>query len=367
MLSRNFYSLDEVEAVLFHTNGIFWCQELLLSGCTSEAISILFQSWLWNTCSVQWLVDAWKTLSSEEVSENDILIATYKLSCMNRDNSLWNILILTIQNPDEMPDRVTRKTPSFAIGDEKQMYFMRAIYQGKARCAFWISQFIDIWDLLHLFADPDRKICLEALQHYEQLLGYKSDEYDMIVRCAAIICIIQCNIKIKDVNDIILHPYGKRISIPNEYLYGITFRGRRKWLQNNVTQLHDIEKYLPGCPYWEEAAEEATTMYKEDFYDKYFPDGTPDTWSDQEKEKSHGGGVLGPAEKIRIWKYSRNFMSNMSRFAWNTTKTVNNYLKDLDIEYEEGIDCFPMSIMKQYVKPVWKDVCLKPVQKILTI
>ena len=60
-------------------------------------------------------------------------------------------------------------------------------------------------------------------------------------------------------------------------------------------------------------------------------------------------------------------MSNMSRFAWNTTKTVNNYLKDLDIEYEEGIDCFPMSIMKRYVKPVWKDVCLKPVQKILTI
>ena len=369
-LSRHFYSLDEVQAVLFHTNDIFWCQELLLSGCTSEAISILFQSWLWNTCSIEWLLDAWKTLSFDQVNENDILLSTYKLYTLNRDNSLWNILISTIKNPSEMPDTVTRKTPAF-IGGDKEMYFMRAMFQGKARCAFWMSQFIDIWPLLYIFTgNSECKICLDALQNYDKLLGYKSDAYDIIIQCAAICLLIIQPKPFKNMKEIEMIKDVGRVSnrthsIPNEYLYGITFRGRCKWSQYNVIQLHNIEKYLPGCPFWEEAAEVATTMYKEDFHDTYFPDGTPDTWSDKEKEKSHGGGVLGPNEKICIWKYSRNFMSNISRLAWNTK--INDYLKGLDIEYEDGIDCFPMSIMKLYVKPVWKDVCLKPVKKILII
>lgn len=368
-LSKNFYSLDEVQAVLFHTHRIFWCKELIISGYISEAISTLFQSWLWNTCSTKWLLDAWKSLSSEHISENDILLATYKLSILHRDNSLWNIIVLTIQHPNEMPDTVTRKTPACAIHitDEKEMYFMRALFQGKARCAFWISQFIDIWPLLYLFVDNSKeyKICVEALQHYEQLLGYKSDEYDIIVQCAAIICVCSPITPYKEIH--IENISGNRDeSIPNEYLYGTTLRGRSKCLQNNIIQLDNMEEYLPGCPFWEEMAEVATTMYKEDFYDTYFPDGTPDTWSNKEKEKSHGCGVLGPDEKISIWKYSRNFMSHISRFAWNTN--IHDYLKGLDIDYVDySTDCFQISLMKLYVKPVWKDVCLKPVRKIITI
>ena len=99
-------------------------------------------------------------------------------------------------------------------------------------------------------------------------------------------------------------------------------------------------------------------MYKEDFDDKYFPDGFPDKWSKEEKEKSHGGGVLGPNEKPSMWKYSRNFMSNISRYSLNT-KDVLEYLKN------SNMDCCIESFMKLYVKPIWKDVCLKPVQKIL--
>ena len=368
-LSRHFYSLDEVQALLFHTNEIFWCQELLVSGCISEAISVLFQSWLWNTCSIEWLLDAWKTLSLDQVDENDILVSTYQLSTLKRDNSLWNILISTIQHPNKMPDTVTRKTPAF-VGGDKEMYFMRAMFQGKAQCAFWMSQFIDAWPLLRTFAQTsEHTLCLDALQHYDKLLGYNSEEYDIITRCAAICMLIIPSkplktVKIEKITDV-GRISNRTHSIRNEYLYGITLRGTRTWSKSNRIQLDTIEKYLPGCPFWEEAAEVATTMYKEDFYDIYFPDGTPDTWSVKEKEKSHGGGVLGPDEKISIWKYSRNFMSHISRFAWNTH--ILDYLKGLDIEYEDGIDCFPMSIMKLYVKPIWKDVCLKPVRKIRTI
>jgi hypothetical protein len=152
---------------------------------------------------------------------------------------------------------------------------------------------------------------------------------------------------------------GRAYSIPNELLYGITLRGRSKWLQNNVIELNDVEQYLSGCPYWEEIAEIAPSMYKEDFYDTYFPNGLPQEWSDAEKEKSHGGGVLGPSEKVTIWKYSRNFMTGIPRFAWNTTNAVNEYLKTVEADSIE-------SLISLYVKPTHLLIeQLKPVKKIL--
>ena len=381
-LSRHFYSLDEVQAVLLHTRSLFWCKELILSGCIAEAISTLFQSWLWNTgpIQLQWLVDAWKTLALDEISENDVILASYNLfTYCNRDNSLWNILVLTIQDPNKMPDTVTRKTPSFAtMTDEKELYFMRAIFQGKARSAWWISQFIDdekVWSLLDVFAENSRKeykTCLEAYKGYEKLLGYKSAEYDIIIRCAAVLTMCNWNecfkpfkeidMKLIEINGIVGRKKNRIYPIPNEYLYGITVRGKSHWSQNNCIQLNNIEKYLVGCPFWDEVLnEELNEVLNEEFYKKYFPDDIPDEWSKQEKEKSHGGGVLGPDEKVCIWKYSRNFMSNMSHLSWNTTKAVNNYLKGLDIDSIE-------SFIKQYVKPTLMDVNgLKPVRKILVV
>ena len=378
-LSRNFYSLDEVQAVLLHTHDVFWCNELLVSGCMSEAISILFQAWLWNVCpmNLQWLVDAWNTLRSDEIIEKDVLQSTYQLSQSTRDNSLWNILVLSIKNPHEMPDTVTPKTPAFCVSTcKKEIYFMQAIFQGKAQCAWWISQYIDIWDILRLFSKNSPytskyNLCLEALEHYEKLLGYKSDEYDMITRCAAVLIMCvpalfnECN-ECKDFNYIPITytpvtytPVTYRYPIPVHYIYGISVRGRSKWSKNNIDQLNDIETYLPDCPFWEEAKEEAKDMYKEDFYDKYFPDGLPEDWTQIEKEKSHGGGVLGPNEIPSMWKYSRNFMSNISRYVWNA-KDVNDYLKNMNI------DCCIESFMKLYVKPTIDINQLTPVRKILT-
>lgn len=358
MLTKNLYSLDEVQACLFHTHDLFWCEELIVSGYIGETISTLFQSWLWNIGSIrlQWLVDAWKTLASDEISEKDILIAAYKLSQCEKDNSLWNILILTMD--PSMPDTVTHKTPPFASGNDKEMYFMRAIFQGKARCAWWISQFIEedrVWFLLDLFTP--NSTCLEAFKNYERLLGYRSDEYDTIIRCAAILMCIGYKDSFKEFNvpKIIMSSSYRKYSIPIPYIYGTTVRGRSKWSTNNMDQLNF--ENLRGCPYWEEAAKEAPEMYEEDFYDKYFPNGFD--WSQEEKEKSHGGGVLGPNEKVSLWKYSRNFMSNMSRLAWNTTKSVNSYLKSLDI------DCIE-SLLKLYVKPEMVGN-LHPVRKSLII
>jgi len=399
-LSRHFYSLDEVQAALLYTTSrnnpteaLFWCQELILSGCVGEAISILFQSWLWNTNSMrlEWLVQAWKTLASEELSEDDVLLATYRLSTIhqsNRDNSLWNILVLTSQNPHEMPDSVTKKSPPlYPSHDPKEMYFIRAIYQNKARCAWWISQYLEsdrVWILLswvvnniHSKFNKQYMICIEALQNYEQLLGFKSDEYDTIVRCSAVLMMCVWSEKqeesfrpllseIDKINqqtlnelDVSLGRRDRRVhQIPSACLYGTTQRGISKWSQNNYKQLYNVEKYLIGCPFWDDILTEYATITEEneitwhsddkmeEFYEKYFPDDIPDEWSKKDQQKSHGDGVLGPTDKPTIWKYSRNFMSKNQYLAWNTTKNVNRYLEGLNIN-----DCNPEKIINIYKQP----------------
>lgn len=417
-LSRHFYSLDEVQAALLYTTtrnnpteALFWCQEMLLSGCVGEAISTLFQSWLWNTgpLRLKWLIDTYKTLSSEELSEDDILLSTYQLASIhhtNRDNSLWNILVLTSQN--EIPDSVTRKTPHIIPSeDKKELYLVRAIYQGKAQSAWWISRYITdekVWNLLDWFAEnihtkfqEEYKSCLEALQNYESLLGYKSDEYDVIVRCAAVIMMCIQPERQEDsfrqlVNEIdknnaqILNELGASIGrrerrvhqIPNACLYGTTLRGRSKWAQSNYTQLYNVEKYLVGCPFWDEVLEEYADVNEqglikwksddkmEEFYEKYFPDDIPDEWSKKDQQKSHGDGMLGPDDKPNIAKFSRNFMSKMPHLAWNTTRMVNKYLEGVEINecsYERIIELYksPNPLTQEDLKK------LEPVHKIKII
>lgn len=392
-LSRHFYSLDEVQAALLYTTsrsriqeGLFWSQEMILSGCIGETISTLFQSWLWHTgpMRLQWLINASKSLASDQLSVDDILLATYRLSSISsveRDNSLWNILCLTGADPNKMPDRVTRKTPIYVpsmdsvpqniprdkinddVCDPKELYFIRAMYQGKAQSAWWISLYLSkerVWVLLEWFVTNVRvqfreeyKICLEALKGYEQLLGYKSDEYDIIVRCMAVIsmCINYEKQKssfkeeigeidersVKDLKewDILNGRMSRRVySPPKECLYGVTHRGSIKWTQNNLVQLHNVEKYLIGCPFWDEVLSEYADISEngiikwnsddkmEEFYEKYFPDDIPDEWTKMEKLKSHGDGIIGPNDKVNMWKFSRTFMTKMPQLAWNTTKVV---------------------------------------------
>ena len=83
MLTKNLYSLDEVQACLLHRHceSTVWCTELIVSGYIGEVISTLFQSWLWNNLSPQWLLYAWQHLVICE-SEMDILIANKYLKIL---------------------------------------------------------------------------------------------------------------------------------------------------------------------------------------------------------------------------------------------------------------------------------------------
>ena len=423
-LSRHFYSLDELQAALLYSSyrsnineSLFWSQELILSGNIGEATSTLFESWLWYTgpYRLQWLIDAWKTLASDEVTEDDILLATFRLastaSTATHDNSIWSILVLHAQNPDAMPDRVTPKTPAMLPSDDtkaEEIYFFRALFQGKARSAWWISCHFKeerVWELLDLYACHNcskyynsYRICLEALQNYDKLLGYKSAEYDVIVRCMAVLslCIrpdVQCKSfkhqagEISEQHDSLLKEWSQNIgqksrriySIPNMCLYGITPRGRSQWSQHNLVQLNNVEKYLLGCPFWDEAISEYAEINSnnkdddvikwksdnamEEFYNKYFPDDIPDEWSMPEKRKSHGDGILSPNDKPNIWKYSRNHLMKPQRLAWGCIRDANTFLHQLDFD----------SVLTKVIEinkipaPIINKTILEPVRRIKII
>jgi hypothetical protein len=378
-LSRHFYSIDEVQASFYHSlslgrveESLFWCQELIDSGCIGETISILFEAWLWNVGPfyIQWFLTTFKTLSSEELSETDILNATYQLAIIPnrlRDHSLWNILVLGSSRT--IPDRLVNKYPKEWIDkDPIETHFIGALYQHKALNAWWISKYIEpsrVWELIDWFYKECTKyseqyyIYFNNLREYNKLLGFQSDEVDNIIRCIAIssICIdnntqkesfdtkwIQdIDMRIRQEIDIWNKNIGRKtrriFKIQASYLYGKTYRGELKWTQNTLQQLYTVEKYLIGCPFWDEIISPEYGIINEDkiqwksddlleeFYETYFPNDIPDEWSKEEQLKSHGDGILGPSDITNIWKYSRNYFSGKSRLVWGTKYVVGKLLE----------------------------------------
>lgn len=416
-LSRHFYSLDEVQSALYYTSTrfqpnetLFWCQELLLSGCIGETISTLFESWIWNNgpFHLNWLLCAWKTLSSSELSMDDILLSAYHLTSYSyRDHSLWNVLVQQIKNPT-ISDRITPKSPPrFPSDDPKEIYFIRSLFQKKSQSAWWISHYLtntQVWFLLNWYStniiteySTYYKECFEILGEYEKLLGYRSEGYDRVMRCLGILSVCLSKEKMKEtfqplsielpsssshfleeLSSHIGYCSFRKYTIPILSLYGTTSRGCSQWSQNNKSQLNQVENNLIGCPFWEEVIEGYGKIIEKDdrkeiewesekkmeeFYEEYFPDDIPDEWTKQEKDKSHGDGVLGPKDKINLYQYSKKYLSKLSRMAWNKTNSTNLYLEQQPIQH-----CHPTSIFSLFTNlPPINLSLLQPVHKKLII
>jgi hypothetical protein len=96
-------------------------------------------------------------------------------------------------------------------------------------------------------------------------------------------------------------------AIPVDALHRGTTRGS---LSHRFTNIDEIREPLPslidGCPWWKRQIAKAGIVVEEDtgavvfesdesledFYDRHFPDDTPDEWSRADQEKSHGRGCL---------------------------------------------------------------------------
>lgn len=396
-LSRHFYALDEVQVALQYATirndrkeTLFWCQEMILSGYVSEAISALFEAWLWQKGSfcLAWLTSVWSTLSSEECSEDDILLAAYQLTSHERDHSLWNILCLTAMN--HPPERVTPKTPSLCVLDEREQYMVRALFQGKAYSAWWMARQLNpnrLWSLLKEYLESQSVdvTYLIALQSYDKLLGYQTSEYDTIIQCLAVLsaCLtpiqrtksnkplppsIDCLTTLAEWAACIGTKKRRIYSIPVMCLYGMTKRGHLKWSQNTFKSLNDIESDLLGCPVWEEELDGYIKLVdgriqwksddaKEDWYETFFPDDIPDEWTKADKEKSHGDGILAPTESVTLLKYARIHLSKKARMAWSYRPIIHTFLEGKSWDHPSSIvGLFSNAAMKIDLLPLRRRV-----------
>lgn len=355
-LSIHFYNLAEVSSALAYriTNGdvletLFWCNELIQSGCATDAISTLFETWVFQKgpFALSWLVSAFESLSSEEITEEAVLTACYQLRYAGPiDHSVWRILQMTAKKIT--PDRLSTKKPHmFPSDDPTEQYFITALHQHRAYTAWIVSLHLSadrVWELLELFCKIGSPICL--LKKYDMLLGYRSEAYDIIIRCVAVLaaCLSekQISTSCKPVvmnKDILARigewPFGcmsaRLYAIPAAALYG-TERSTYKWSDTRMDELNSVESGLIGCPYWEDAlsnhgsidADTNTINWisdklKERFYQRYFPDDIPDEWTAVEKRKSHGEGLLGPNElQHTLSTYSKKYMSKTTRFTFDS-------------------------------------------------
>lgn len=375
-LSRHFYELDEVQSALGYCTTrhdpketLFWCNELLLSGCIAETIQTLFEAWLWQKgpFCLQWILSAWNTLSSDEIQEKDILCAAYQLTnkASIRDHSLWNLLVLGHQPPSEP---LTFKTPhGIPFTDVSSLFFLRALYQGKAHHAWWMAQQLNskrLWELLewyriHCISNPHSssyQTLFTICQSYSHLLGYSTDSYDRIMQCLAV---LSCCLSFKQRESSLatMNPLPSSIetflsekekdigrkryrlySIPLLCLYGTTNRGQMRWTQHTLSHLYEVESHLIGCPFWEDALSPFAVIEqdriqwnsydtKEEFYRSYFPDDIPDEWTKEDQQKSHGEGVLGPRDTPSLLHYTQKYLSHLSRLFWNSTSATYLYLE----------------------------------------
>lgn len=352
-LTRHFYESEEVMASLLYTiskgvvkESVFWCYELVHSGYATEAISILFESWVWHygVFAMGRFLQMMDRLGQSEVSSTDLFEEIYQLChAPIRDHSVWNLLSRLYYQSSDGWDRVTFRSPSqFPSREPKEIYLIRAIYQHKTKAAWWISSWISTerylqlleWYREHLIEEQARDEILrffQAIESYERLLGYSHDGYQRVSHLLMLmsLCLTpsqrQRSLQTTAIRLDLLHEWidqwsqhqgrrsGRFYSIPYYALYGTWGRGRMLQSNNTIKQLGEIEKQMLACPFWEEAVGGKPWVE----WETYFPDDLPDEWTRSEKEKSHGSGLLRANEKVTLWGYTKRYMIGRSYLVWN--------------------------------------------------
>lgn len=391
-LSRHFYSLDEVQAAIVYTGSrgipqetVFWCREAIESGCVAEAIAGLFESWLWyrGPLAMSWLVEAQRRLGGSEVTAEDVEEMACRLSqCRIKDHSLWWLFV----REGEPADRVTPRSPcAFPSEEEREVFFVRALYQGKARSAWWAGRAFTVerwwwlmeWYITHVVPEGDRSVLqrdVDALRGYDGLLGYVSEVYDRAVRGAILlrVCILRSPSVLKErepATQILSVPEPRTLPIPTFGLYGSCHRGWMRQKESTMGDLWDVFQGMTGCPYWDEALEEVREEVREEvgiatvtMADKYFPHDLPDEWPVTEKEKSHGAGILREGEHVTLWGYTRRYMMGMARLVWHAGSMSALQERLERVQWSEGVS--PFVTLVQHGEESADAVCsLPPVHK----
>lgn len=397
-LTRHFYALDEVQASILYSGSrgvpketVFWCRELVSSGHASEAVSVLFESWLWHRgpFHLAWFLEATAILGGSEITEEDILRMAGKLSrCSTKDYSLVSLVAVSAVAYDSLFDRVTHRPfpVSFPSEDPLEQFFLRAIHQHKAGAAWWAGLRLSIerwWWLVEWYvvgvAERKRGLnaLLEAVRGYEELLGYRSEAYDVAMRSLLLLALcltegqwtqsmkpsepIDIGTWLSEWDTVMDRQAGRIFPIPYYGLYGVTERGRMRQTESTVSELFDVRAGVRGCALWEERMD---SMEIGTWYATYFPDDVPDEWTAAEKAKSHGAGILQRTEAVTLWGYLRRYLMGRCRLLWYGGGILRTQKQSEALE-QVGMEESPFHTLLSLpvtISPI-EESCLRPVHK----
>jgi len=358
-LTKHLYEQEEVVAALKWSivNGrvmetAFWCQELLESG--GPVLEALIECWIWHF-GIGCLGIGKQLLGTgprflEHVSE-PIHAAQANFGIPNhsrglipkfcleiavtmarmrqwRDASVLALFAAGYKVTTE-PDRVAEWDLETATASPRQRSFHRALKQRKALLAWCYARtaWPAAWDWMDKTWLASTSIPVwqaRALAVAAAALTKKERDESEATTWKLLPTEIENALMDWDT----LIGRARRVySIPTDCLFWITSRGRVPYTTTNIVTLtSQLEVAMETSPYWQRHLPPEWGMREEAydaFYDVHFPTDIPDEWSRADREKSHGGGVLGIKEVPIYEKYLRRWFSTAtSRVLWGGVAAV---------------------------------------------
>lgn len=377
MFTRHLYRYDEVRAALLWcivnrriTEGLFWAQELLDSGCHTELFQVLFEGWLWSVgiSRLEWFRQFWILFEKPDVEEEELcLLVNGLLRLPMRDSTTLQLLV---RGPSQSLERLppTPKTERFLpiiseiantpLKETLVRYFRLGkvvsawilavqLFHQEGADAWW--DFLSHYELLS-HGSPCVRQCFEGFHSICQSLFPGDESIRIACQATAIgfLCLSPAqqtkSIYVLTETPIDSHSAsslkewkelegrrGRRVYLPpSDCLSWMTSRGCNPYTKTTIKDVRNlsIDKLREkGCPFWQEALDEKNPWLNDDafeeFWDIYFPDDIPDEWSLEDQKKSHGPGILRPNEEVSVGKLAYKwFLRVPSLLIWNASKQL---------------------------------------------
>jgi hypothetical protein len=345
-ITIHLYRYEEVVSSLIfsviqrkYTESVFWGLELYDSGMMDGLDMKLLETWIqyagFGTHCYSVLLEI---INMNKLDRDQWADALYRWSRAIPDSTVAHLLIRGSVAPTSWKPRFPHsehyETVEAALHD--------CIKRGKALEAWILSRAIGTEELWHIF---NKHIGTGSYRQsmMETLKGFKNNISEQVTLAA---CLVLVTIPENFLEASIAEP--KAVATPAELLNAInewdqeesirkrrcfpirpeaiTYTCERSSLPMTESVLNEIqcglEQSMKSSPCWQIILEDymddntkwKNDIYKEMFYDTYFPGGTddiPDEWPSKDKELSHGRG-LGKSTQIAIKQHVGYMLRNKS-------------------------------------------------------
>lgn len=405
-LSRHFYDLIEVQSALSYClierkplESCFWLCELIDSNESSIAFATMVEVYITRySCSrLQWLLEAKQAYDRGFIDPDILIQLCYGLATLPAETVDISILASAFVY-------VLDAGKSYSDVTDIEAFIMNALKVNNIRSAFGASHhcsdeiIVKICNFYRANMTPQLGACFDALRFLNTWshLDYPTGVH--VLMCLILISFAHQPLpiiaksfqelnkptkyimeNINEWNELLGRRERRKYMIPRDSLYMTTIRGIIPHTKTTIDQINrmgadPITTYhlIHDCKFWRELFELHDPINRGDyaweaFCECAFIDGLPDdSWSAEEKAKSHGPGIINPGEPLMWRRYIRRYINTTYMLADNA-QSINNNISIL----QEAITTINMPIITH----VWsigkmlhiiEDICKQKFDKVTT-